>query len=190
MLFVDYFIAPHSQRGPKDLLENKMLSATEATLESVRNLITCSENIRERLTSEFKDTLHDWASAKSGNDIKIINFGRTFVTALYVWLVFVDMERLIEVEKEKVRNDLGAKIAKLGDDLVLKQNMYERKCDQMDVLEGHISDLKLVLFKSFCFLIPLKIIHLPILFRWYGSWPKPRRSWTLQASIIIYSNYF
>ena len=74
MFFVDYFISPNSQRGPKDLLENKMLSATEATLESVRNLITCSENIRERLTNEFKETLHDWASAKTGNDIFVVYY--------------------------------------------------------------------------------------------------------------------
>lgn len=51
-----------------------MLSATEATLESVRNLITCSENIRERLTNEFKDTLRDWASAKTGNDIFVVYY--------------------------------------------------------------------------------------------------------------------
>lgn len=58
--------------------------------------------------------------------------------------MFVDLGRLIEVEKEKVIKDLGAKIAKLGDELVFKQSMYERKCDQMDALEGQISDLKLV----------------------------------------------
>lgn len=67
--------------------------------------------------------------------------------------MFVDLERLIELEKDKVKNELGAKIAKLGNDLVLKQNMYEKKCDQMDVLEGHVSDLKLVLVNFYLVLV-------------------------------------
>ena len=79
MLFIEYFVAPGSQRGPKDLLENKMLSSTEATLETIRNLGTCSENVRERLTEELKDTLKDWASAKSGNSVSVV----------FVWLDFI-----------------------------------------------------------------------------------------------------
>ena len=56
------------------------------------------------------------------------------------------MDRLIEVEREKVRVDYGAKIKVLTDDLVKVRTNYERKCDKVDDLEGHVSDLLVVRF--------------------------------------------
>mmetsp|Transcript_23113 Transcript_23113/g.31648 ORF Transcript_23113/g.31648 Transcript_23113/m.31648 type:complete len:1549 (-) Transcript_23113:69-4715(-) len=117
---LDFFGAPKQELGNKLYSEEGMATAVNLTLEAAEKMSNIAENYHSKFANDLINVLQDWATAKTA---------------------YLNMDTLVEVEKEKVRNELTIKLTALSEELNKRKSMYDAKCDQIESLQDHLKSL-------------------------------------------------